>query len=274
MDSSLLKVFVAVTNKKSITLGANDLGFTQSNVSHRIKQLEKVVGYNLFHRVPSGIILTKEGEKLYPHAIEIVKKIEETELLMKNINHQEILRIGTSQANAAIRLLKLIEKLNKKYPKMEISISTNDTKKIISDLIDFKIDIGFVVGRPTNSDIIVLNRVEEDLCLIESENTSKNCLIGYREDSIHFNYLKDYMRKNGNDNFNTMTFQNYHLIQEMVSKGYGKALIFKELIEKYGFANKFKLSRIDSNEEQLSTFLICRKNNIPMISEYLKRMKL
>lgn len=275
MDSSLLKVFVAVANKKSISLGAQDLGFTQSNVTHRIKQLEKVIGYDLFFRIPSGVILTKEGEKLYPFAIDIVKRVEEATLQMKNLNHQELLRIGTSQANAAIRLLRIVEKLNKKYPKMQITITTNETKKIIEDLLEFKIDIGFVVGRPKSSDIIVLNRVDEDLCLIESKDVkSKNCLIGYREDSIHFNYLKEYMRKNGNDDFNTMTFQNYHLIQEMVSKGYGKAFIFRELIEKYGFVNKFNLSKIDSNEEELSTFMICRKNNIPMIGEYLKKIKL
>lgn len=275
MDSSLLKVFVAVANKKSISLGAQDLGFTQSNVTHRIKQLEKVIGYDLFFRIPSGVILTKEGEKLYPFAIDIVKRVEEATLQMKNLNYQELLRIGTSQANAAIRLLNIVEKLNKKYPKMQITITTNETKKIIEDLLEFKIDIGFVVGCPKSSDIIVLNRVNEDLCLIESKDVkSKNCLIGYREDSIHFNYLKEYMRKNGNSDFNTMTFQNYHLIQEMVSKGYGKALIFRELIEKYGFANKFNLSKIDSNEEELSTFMICRKNNIPMIGEYLKKIKL
>ena len=36
MDSSLLKVFVSVANRKSISLAAEDLGFTQSNVSLRI----------------------------------------------------------------------------------------------------------------------------------------------------------------------------------------------------------------------------------------------
>ncbi len=39
MDSNLLKVFVAVANKKSISLGANELGFAQSNVTSRIKQV-------------------------------------------------------------------------------------------------------------------------------------------------------------------------------------------------------------------------------------------
>ena len=48
MDSNLLKVFVAVADEKSVTLGAKRLGFAQSNVTSRIKQLEKSVGGILF----------------------------------------------------------------------------------------------------------------------------------------------------------------------------------------------------------------------------------
>ena len=83
MESALLKVFVAVANKKSISLGASLLNFTQSNVTLRIKQLEKVINYSLFHRTPKGVILTKEGERLYPYAVDIVKKTEEARLQMK-----------------------------------------------------------------------------------------------------------------------------------------------------------------------------------------------
>ena len=89
MDSNLLKVFVEVAREKSITKAANNLDFAQSNVTSRIKQLEKSIGSILFHRVPKGVILSKEGEKLYPYAIEIVKKIEQANNEMKNLNQQE-----------------------------------------------------------------------------------------------------------------------------------------------------------------------------------------
>ena len=60
MDSNLLKVFLAVSNNKSISLAAKELKCAQSNVTSRIKQLEKNLGFSLFHRVPKGVILTKE----------------------------------------------------------------------------------------------------------------------------------------------------------------------------------------------------------------------
>lgn len=275
MESSLLKVFVAVANKKSISLGAQDLGVTQSNVTHRIKQLEKVVGYLLFHRVPKGVILTKEGEKLYPFAMDIVKKTEEAELQMKNISHQELLRIGTSQANAAVRLLEFCEKLNKKYPDMKIEISTNGTPTVIADLLDYKIDIGFVAGNPNHDEIIVLNKFDDDLYFIESKTKeTPNCLIGYRENSTHFLYLQEYMKKQGNSNFKTMIIQNYDVMQGFVRAGFGKAFLSKALIDKYGYSNDFQLKKIENADEDLATYLICRKDYMPMISNYLRKIKL
>lgn len=275
MESSLLKVFVAVANKKSISLGAQDLGVTQSNVTHRIKQLEKVVGYLLFHRVPKGVILTKEGKKLYPFAMDIVKKTEEAELQMKNISHQELLRIGTSQANAAVRLLEFCEKLNKKYPDMKIEISTNGTPTVIADLLDYKIDIGFVAGNPNHDEIIVLNKFDDDLYFIESKTKeTPNCLIGYRENSTHFLYLQEYMKKQGNSNFKTMIIQNYDVMQGFVKAGFGKAFLSKALIDKYGYSNDFLLKKIENADEDLATYLICRKDYMPMISNYLRKIKL
>lgn len=125
MESTLLKVFVSVANNKSISLGAVELNFTQANVTLRIKQLEKNLGYKLFHRIPSGVILTKEGEKLYPMAVDIVKKVEIAQLKMKNISYQENLRIGSGQSNVALRFLPFINKLNKKYPNMQLELYTN-----------------------------------------------------------------------------------------------------------------------------------------------------
>jgi LysR family transcriptional regulator, cell division regulator len=273
MDSTLLKVFVAVANKKSISLGAQDLGFTQSNVTLRIKQLEKVLNYTLFHRVPKGVILTKEGQKLYPYAIEIVKKVEEAQLQMRNISHQELLKVGTSQANAAIRLLEFIEKLNKKFPNMQLELSTNGTPEVIEDLINYKIDIAFVTGDPNHKDIIVLNKFEDDLYLVESRNAkSQNCLIGYRKNSTHYKYLEEYIKTTGNLDFKTMIIENYDVMLGCVKQGMGKAFLSKMIIDKYDYTKDLKLTKI--GESNLQTNLICRKDYMPMISNYLRKMRL
>jgi LysR family transcriptional regulator, cell division regulator len=272
MESALLKVFVAVANKKSISLGASFLNFTQSNVTLRIKQLEKNLGYLLFHRVPSGVVLTKEGEKLYPLAVEIVKKVEEAQLKMKNITHQEILRIGSGQANVALRLLPFIEKLNKKYPNMELELYANANPQILENLLDYKLDIAFITGEPNHKDLMILNKFDDDLYLVESNNKkSANCLIGYKKDSSHYKFLVEYFTLNNNADFKSIFIENYEVMLGCVKAGMGIAYVSKNIIDKYDYTNELKLSKIP-NEPQ--THLICRKDYVPMIGDYLKKMKL
>jgi len=275
MDSTLLKIFVAVANNKSISLGARELGFTQSNVTLRIKQLEKKLGYDLFHRVPKGVVLTYEGEKLYPYAVEIVRKVEEAILKMRNINHQKILRIGTSQANATIRLLPFLEKLNKDFPKMELELYAGGTPQVINELLLYKVDIAFTTGNPNHKDIMILNKFNDDLYMIESKNKkSKNTIFGYRETSTHLKYFQEYYKQNISDRYKTTILENYEVIIGCVKRGMGKAFLSKIIVDKYGYSKDLKLTKLPQNECGLETHLVCRKDNTPMIAEYLMQIKL
>ena len=275
MDSNLLKVFVAVAHQKSISLAALGLGFTQSNVTLRIKQLEKTVGYELFYRVPKGVILTKEGEKLYPLALEIVRKVEEATLQMKNISHQKLLRIGTSQANATIRLLPFIEQLQTDFPKMEFELHTGGTPHIIEKLLAYQIDIAFITGNPHHKDIIVLNQFNDDLYMVESkEKQSPNTLLGYREKSTHFDFFQEYEKQKGNLEYKTMILENYEVMLGCVKAGIGKAFLSKKIIDKFGYNDALKLTKLPENESNLETYLVCRKDQVPLVVEYLKEFSL
>src|SRR5436305_641748 len=68
MDVKDLKYFVAVYEAKGFLRAASALGTVQSNVSTRIRSLEKFVGVPLFERRYRGIVPTEKGEKLYAHA--------------------------------------------------------------------------------------------------------------------------------------------------------------------------------------------------------------
>lgn len=275
MDSNLLKVFVAVTHQKSISLGAEVLGFTQSNVTLRIKQLEKTLGYSLFYRVPKGVILTKEGEKLYPLALEIVRKVEEATLKMQNISHQKLLRIGTSQANATIRLLPFLEQLQNDFSGIEFELFTGNTPDIKEKLLEYKVDIAFIPGNPKHKDLMIVNQFDDDLCMVEAKNKkSSNTLLGYRSKSTHLDFFQDYHKQQGNLEFKTMILENYEVMLGCVKAGIGKAFISRKIVEKFGYLNHLKLTKLPKTLCDLDTKLICRKDHKPLILDYLKNLSL
>jgi len=272
MDSNLLKVFLAVAKTKSISLGAKELNFTQSNVTLRVKQLEKSLGYELFHRTNRGVILTLEGEKLYPLAVDIVKRIDEANLKMKNINYQEHLKIGSTQSNTTIRLTKFIEKVNDDFSDMQLEFVVDSSLNLIDQLLDYTIDIAFVNGKPNHKDLEVLNIFKEDIVLVESKDKiAQNTIYAYKNGCVNRIFLEKYLTKKEKQTYKKVNIENYELIFASVKAGYGVALFAREIIEKFGYLDKLKVTEMDFD---LDTYLICRKDHVPMIENYLKELNL
>ena len=273
MDSNLLKIFISVANNKSISLGANELGFAQSNVTSRIKQLEKSLECTLFHRVPKGVILTNEGEKLFKHAVEIVKKVDDTIADMRNIQHQKKLIVGSTDCNAAVRISSFLMQLHKDYPKMQLELLTGTTRDMIQLILNYKVDIAFVSGEPRQEELIVLKKYEEEIAILEAkEENTPNVILSFKEGCAYDEFLKDYYQKKGEIVEKSLSFGSLETILACVKSGMGKTLLPTNLVEKLGFINDVKVTKLDKKTAYIPTCLVCRKDYIPKISDYLKDM--
>lgn len=68
MDIDLLKTFLEVNRTRHFGRAADNLYLTPAAVSARVRQLEHILGVELFLRSRNNIQLTPEGERLVPHA--------------------------------------------------------------------------------------------------------------------------------------------------------------------------------------------------------------
>ena len=271
MDSSLLKVFVEVARENSITKAANKLNFAQSNVTSRIKQLEKSLGFALFHRVPKGVILSKEGEKLYPYAVEIVKKVELATFSMKNIDNQEHLIIGSTESNATTRIVPFLVQLHSDFPNMSLELITNTTREITKELLNYKVDIAFISGVPKHSDLIVLNKVEEDIVIVEPKiGDAPNVFLSFKNGCAYNEFGQTYLKNSSNEDFKTLEFGNYEIILGCVKATMGKSLLPLSIVKKHQYENDLKITNLPKELANMPTCLVCRKDNIPKIESYLK----
>ncbi|RXK12130.1 LysR family transcriptional regulator [Halarcobacter mediterraneus] len=274
MDSTLLRVFVVVAQEKTITLAAKKLGFAQSNVTSRIKQLEKSLGYTLFHRVPKGVILTHEGEKLYKHAIEIVKKIENAVLDMQNIQYQKKLVVGSTDCNAAVRISSFLMKLHKDHPEIQLELLTGTTRDVIQMILNYKVDIAFISGEPVNDELIILKKFEEEIAILEPQDeSSPNVILSFKEGCAYDEFLKSYYLKKGEQIEKSLAFGSLETILACVKAGMGKTLLPTNLVDKLGFSKELKITKLNKKTAYIPTCLICRKDNIPKIADYLKEIE-
>ncbi|EIA3216445.1 LysR family transcriptional regulator [Salmonella enterica] len=61
---ALLQSFEIAARHMSFTLAAKELNLTQGAMSHRIRQLEALLGFRVFIRMTRKLALTVEGERL------------------------------------------------------------------------------------------------------------------------------------------------------------------------------------------------------------------
>src|SRR5437016_4757715 len=78
MDAKDLRFFIAVYEAKGFSHACRELGTVQSNVSSRIRNLERFLGVPLFERRYRGIVPTEKGEKLYEHAKLVLASLYKT----------------------------------------------------------------------------------------------------------------------------------------------------------------------------------------------------
>jgi len=273
MESNLLRVFVAVAQKKSITLGAKKLKVTQANATLRVKQLEKNLGYKLFHRVPKGIILTKEGATLLPMAEEIIKKLSEAQKVMTNVNEQNSLIIASTFSNASMRLIPFLQKLHLDYPTLKLELITNNTIPITQLLLDYKVDIGFINHEPSNNELMVLNKFDNELLLIEPKKEMKNnTILAHEQTCAFYAGMKTYCASIKNTNYETIEVADFEVILACVELGMGKTLLPKSIVKKFGYLSKLKTTPLNSDIVKIPTCMICRKDNEPKIAKYLKKL--
>src|SRR3954463_111452 len=93
VESSDLRIFEAVARAGGITRAAAELNTVQSNVTARIRLLERELGTRLFYRHSRGVTLTPTGRELLPYASRIGVLLAEARRAIDNAMPQGALQI-------------------------------------------------------------------------------------------------------------------------------------------------------------------------------------
>lgn len=122
----LLRGFVAVGRRMSITLAAGDLCLTQSAVSRQIRELERALGVTLLHRRHRSISLTASGELLFRVADSGLQRLQDTcEQLMRPSRSKPV-TITASIGVAALWLLPRLGGLQRRHPDIDLRLAADD----------------------------------------------------------------------------------------------------------------------------------------------------
>ena len=142
MDLKQLQYFVACAQTGSFSDAAKILYSTQPSVSKVIKSLEDTLGMQLFERLPRGIRLTVQGQKVYHYACRITNEIDVLEN-MASRGMTKWVRISMNPSSWFAN--QFVDFYNETFEKnYHFQLTTAGVRSVMERVRDYMDDIGFV----------------------------------------------------------------------------------------------------------------------------------
>ena len=142
MDLKQLQYLVTCAQAGSFSDAAKTLYSTQSSVSKVIKALEDNLGMQLFERLPRGIRLTVQGQKVYHYACRITNEVE----VLENMSANGMTKWNRISMNPSSWFADLfVDFYNETYEKnYHFQLTTAGVRSVMERVRDYMDDIGFV----------------------------------------------------------------------------------------------------------------------------------
>ena len=146
MELKELQVFVEVSECKNLTLAGQALGYTQSGISHIIKNLENMLGFPLFIRTTRQLMLTENGKIILPVARELLRKSEQLDQMVASIKGIDVgdIRIASFTSISVHWLPPIIKAFQRDYPNIGIQLREGGGQEIERWVESGVADLGFL----------------------------------------------------------------------------------------------------------------------------------
>ena len=146
MPANKYEAFMRAVELGSITRAAEELGVTQSAVSHMISSLEGELGFALLRRGRAGAVPTADGGRIIPAIRGILaarERLEQTAGAIRGLDSGNV-RIATFSSVGVHWLPGIIAEFQADYPNVELKLMSGDYHDVELWLADGSADIGFV----------------------------------------------------------------------------------------------------------------------------------
>lgn len=143
MNIKKYEAFVRAVELGSLSKAAEELGYTQSGISHMMQSLEEEVGFSLMSRTSSGILPNTEGEMLLPIIRQLLSTNESLEQYIAKIKGADIgrIRIASFSSVATYWLPSIIGEFRKDFPHVEIQILEGGAEAVNTMMLNREADL-------------------------------------------------------------------------------------------------------------------------------------
>src|SRR6185503_7319491 len=147
MDAADLRVFEAVARLGAMSRAASELHTVQSNVTARVRALERELGVPLFQRSSRGVALTAAGRRLLGYAGRVRHLLDDARRAVEDEGRPEgPLTVGSLETTAALRLSPLLASYVAAHPAVDLVLRTGTTRELVESVLEQRVECAFVCG--------------------------------------------------------------------------------------------------------------------------------
>lgn len=233
-SASDLAYFIEIARTQNLSRAAERLGVSQPSLSLSIRRIENSVGAELLIRGKRGVVLTPAGKQFLAHARNMMEAWDairaRTRASMTEV--QGSFTIGCHASVARAVLPQFLPQLLRLYPKLDIALHHDLSRRITEDVISFRADIGIVVNPVQHPDLVVRRLYEDEFTAWAVPGAQKDILI-CDPDLMQSQYLMKKMK--GRSSFaRIVTSGSLETIAALAASGCGTALLPASIARRTG----------------------------------------
>lgn len=293
MEDHKLKVFCTVAETKSFSKTSEIIHLTQPAVSLQIQALEELYETKLFDRSSGSITLTPAGEILYKYAKQILTLYAEAAKEISRITGliKGCVKIGAGTTVGNYILPAVAVDFKKRHPKIRVSVSIGNAKKILEMLSSSMIDFGIISEMPGKSKFVVEPIISDELCVICSSehplsnqksvsiyDVVKEPFVIREEGSSTRVIIEKFLAEHGlsiSDLHISLILGSTGCIKEAVERGIGLSIVSKWAIRKELSCGNLRVLKLKEGRITRDFYIVLPKNTIlsPAVEEFITYLK-
>lgn len=245
-DVTDIRLFLALERTKSMTRAASEMHMAVSSASMRLRALESMYETEFFERTSKGLVLTKEGMVFSDYAKKLLCQTDrmESRLVMMQQDKVHHLKIATN-LNASVSFLgRDVDCFLQAHPNVTIElIAFHRNWELLHAVQAGNVDFGITAYTGTHPELCFLPYHYDELVIIYAKKyyqlpekmtfarVAHHHLVGISGENALQALLEEKMQFYGLTPFMRVKVPNYLSVMEMVSRGYGIAVLPKEVLK-------------------------------------------
>lgn len=166
-----LRIFLKITQTKSITKAAEQLNLTQPAISIQLKNFQSQFDFPLIEIIQKKIHVTELGKEIAQAAESIINEVDNINYRSQNFKHNLAghLKIAIVSTGKYIMPFFLSDFL-KQHNNIDLTMDVTNKSKVIRSLLENEVDFALVSILPENLQVNQFDLIANELFLVGNKN--------------------------------------------------------------------------------------------------------